>query len=226
MLQQFNCSPKFDQKVKIPTRSQIRNICKDLDTLVIDRIFPVNTFIELVGNFISHRFRVNVLHAIASQVDPGEVDINAHYDSERDDSCNIPIDLILVTNPQDLCVIFDREEFDVFVTHLADTLAHELIHMRQSRARNHLQLEYKIVDSDALDFTATYLKDPDEIDAFAYGIAVELKDLPNHFKLLTNPKNITVKDSPNLWVYINTFSKEKNNVTLKKLFKKIYKYLT
>jgi len=220
----FNCSPKFDQKVNIPTRLQVDNICKELEQLILDKIFLTDNFIDLVGNFISHRFKVDVLHAVSAQVNFGDIDITAHYNSDKDENCKISIELILITNPYDQYLIFDKELFDQFSIRLADTLAHELIHMRQSRARDYKHIEYK--NNEELQTDSEYLSNPDEIDAFAYGIAVELKNLPNPLKKLSNPKTITIKDSANLWTYVKTFSNDDTNTILKKLYKKIYKYLT
>lgn len=226
MLLKFNCTPKFDQKVKIPSRTQVQRICKDLEKEIIDIVLPIDEFIDTVGNFIVHRFRVNVLHAESLQVELGEININAHYDSESDDICRIAINLVLVTHPRDGVYLYDRKAFDQLIINLADTLAHELIHMKQSRARNHLNFDSKIKDDRTQFNNAEYLSEPDEIDAFAYGIATDLKALSNPIKRLSDPKSITMNDSANLWVYINTFSKDLNSVTLKKLYKKIYKYLT
>jgi hypothetical protein len=70
------------------------------------------------------------------------------------------------------------------------------------------------------------LSDPDEIDAYAYNIATELREHPNPLSKIRNPAAVSVNDSINLWAYIQAFSKDLNNPVVKKLLKKVYKNLT
>jgi hypothetical protein len=222
----FNCAPKLDEQVELPTREQVRNICNDLKSKIVDQIFSIDDIVEVVGHFVARRFRVSVLHAQAWEVDPTELNINSFYDPERDEQQKPSIELILVTNPNDSHLILDDELWDLFVNRLADSLAHELIHMYQARSRNFLFVEHRRHRTIALDENLVYLSDPDEIDAYAYNIATELREHPNPLSKILNPATVSVNDSINLWAYIQAFSKNLNNPVVKKLLKKVYKLLT
>jgi len=222
----FNCAPKIYEQVELPTREQIRVICNDLKPEIVDQIFSINDLVDRVGHFIARRFRVSVLHAQAWEVEPTELNLNAFYDPERDEKQKPSIELILVTNPNDTHLILDQELWDLFVNRLADSLAHELIHMYQARSRNFLYVEHQARRNIQIDDNLVYLSDPDEIDAYAYNIATELREHPNPLSKLINPAAVSVNDSINLWAYIQAFSKDLKNPVVKKLLKKIYKNLT
>ena len=224
--QKFNCAPKIYEQVELPTRGQVRNICNDLKIEIVDQIFSINDLVDRVGHFIARRFRVSVLHAQAWEVEPTELNLNAFYDPERDEKQKPSIELILVTNPNDTHLILDQELWDLFVNRLADSLAHELIHMYQARTRNFLYVEHQARRNIQIDDNLVYLSDPDEIDAYAYNIATELREHPNPLSKLINPAAVSVNDSINLWAYIQAFSKDLKNPVVKKLLKKIYKNLT
>jgi hypothetical protein len=225
-LKKFNCAPKLHEQVELPTREQIRNICRDLETEIVDRVFSIDDIVVEIGRFIAKRFRVTVLHAQAWEVEPTELNINAFYDPDKDERQRPSIELILVTNPNDIHLILDRELWELFVNRLADSLAHELIHMYQARARNFVYVEHQARRNIQLDENLVYLSDPDEIDAYAYNIATELREHPKPLEKLINPAAVTVNDSINLWAYIQAFSKNLNNPVVKKLLKKVYKHLT
>jgi pyrimidine operon attenuation protein/uracil phosphoribosyltransferase len=222
----FNCAPKIHEQVELPTREQVRNICNDLKSEIVDHVFSVDSIVEQIGQFIAKRFRVSVLHAQAWEVDPTELNINAFYDPERDEQQKPSIELILVTNPNDSHLILDDNLWSLFVNRLADSLAHELIHMYQARSRNFLFVEHRRHRTIALDENLVYLSDPDEIDAYAHNIATELREHQNPLSKICNPAAVSVNDSINLWAYIQAFSKDIKNPVVKKLLKKVYKNLT
>lgn len=224
-MKKFNCSPKFDEPVKIPSRERVEQICKDLESSVVNQIFPVKLLIHTLGDYIADRFRVNVMHSTATEVEFGDVSINAYYDAEADEDCKIAIEIVLITNTNEKTILFEQEAYDRFVIALADSLAHELVHMKQNRARDFLYVDHKLA-SDEIEDELIYLSHPDEIDAYAYNIADELKVHPSPLKKLHNIKNVEISDSINLWAYVTAFEKDFKHPALKRLLKKIYKYLT
>lgn len=225
-IKKFNCSPKITTRVEIPTREQVREVCADLERTVVNQVYSVDDLIDDVGHFVARKFRVNVLHAKALEVEASEVNINAFYDAERDERKKISIELVFVTNPNDDYLILDEDLWTLLVNRLADSLAHELIHMRQARDRDFLSVDHRSKRNIAIDENLVYLSDPDEIDAYAYNIATELREHANPIQKLQNPKAVTIVDSVNLWAYINAFAQNISNPVVKKLLKKIYKLLT
>ena len=96
--------------------------------------------------------------------------------------------------------------------------------MRQSRDRGFQSFEPRRKHVYNLDEAVCYLADPDEIDAYAHNIAVELKECSNPLESLQNVQTLSTKDSVNLWAYVHAFSP--NHPVIKRLLKKIYKLLT
>lgn len=228
MLSKFNCAPKFDQNVKIPSREQVFQVCTPLSKIIIDQVYTEKEFVKVLGNFIATKFSVNVAHSSAPGVDPGDINLAAYYDFIEDEFCKTAIELVLITNNGDKFIILDQEKYERFIKCLADSLAHELVHMRQARARDFISPGYDNVseDGDEHEHEMNYLSNPDEIDAYAHNIAVELKDNRDPFQKLNNPTSISIEESLNLWVYVNTFGQDINNPVMKRLLKKIYKRLT
>jgi hypothetical protein len=222
----FNCAPALDDAVELPTREQVHKICQSLKDKIVSQVFSIDDLVYSVGKFISQKFRVSVLHAKAWEVESTELNINAFYDPERDELGKPSIELILVTNPNDQYLILDEELWTLFVNRLADSLAHELIHMRQARARDFIFVESRAYRDMEIDENLTYLSDLDEIDAYAYNIATELKEHSDPLSKLKNPAAVSVNDSINLWAYLQAFSKDLKNPAIKRLLKKVYKHLT
>ena len=212
--------------VELPTREQVREICQQLEPKVVDQVFPINDLVDLIGRFVSRKFRVSTLHAHAHEVELTELNINAFYDPERDELGKNSVELVLVTNPNDRHLILDQTLWNLFVNRLADSLAHELIHMRQARARDFLFVESRAYREMEIDENLSYLSDLDEIDAYAYNIATELREHANPLSRLDNPAAVSVNDSINLWAYLQAFSKDLKNPAIKRLLKKVYKHLT
>jgi hypothetical protein len=225
-IKKFNCSPKLDQIVELPSRGLVRDVCQDIQDRIVNQVFLVNDLVDLVGHFIARRFRVNVMHAKAWEVEPQELNLNAFYDPSRDEKGKPSIELVLVTNPNDTHLILDLDLWNLFLDRLADTLAHELIHMRQARCRQFLEIEHRIRHRTDIEDDLVYLSDPDEIDAYSYNIATELSEHRCPFDILKNPSGICINHSVNLWAYIKAFSNDLNDPSIKKLLKKVYKHLT
>lgn len=225
-LKKFNCAPALDDAVELPTREQVREICQQLEPKVVDQVFLINDLVDLIGRFVSRKFRVSTLHAQAFEVELTELNINAFYDPERDERGKNSVELVLVTNPNDRHLILDQTLWNLFVNRLADSLAHELIHMRQARARDFLFVESRAYREMEIDENLSYLSDLDEIDAYAYNIATELRENANPLSRLANPAAVSVNDSINLWAYLQAFSKDLKNPAIKRLLKKVYKHLT
>lgn len=225
-LKKFNCSPKLSEEVVLPTREQIYEICKPIQSKVVDQIFLVDELVFTVGQFVAKKFRVHVLHAKAWEVESTELNINAYYDPELDEQGKVSIELILVTNPNDSHLILDQSLWQLFLNRLADSLDHELIHMYQARSREFLHVENRARRGLEIDENLAYLSDLDEIDAYAFNIATELREHANPLSKLINPATVSVNDSINLWAYIQAFSQNIQEPTIKRLLKKVYKHLT
>ncbi len=227
-IKKFNCCPKLNKPVVIPTRKEILEILDDLKPTIVNQFLTIDEFVQNYGVFIGTRFNVDVKHAEAGQVDPNDMDLSGYYDGGLDEFGDVPIEVYLVTNPMQDVIIVDESQFNVIARRIADTLSHEVIHMKQYRARDFLEVEtvgYVEVE-DEEEENRYYLSSPDEINAYAYNIANELSDrhaLPVVLEKLNEVSKIEIVDSVNLWAYVHAFEKNTNHPVLKKLFKQVYK---
>jgi hypothetical protein len=182
-----------------------------------------NEVSKLIGQLISEKFRADVIQVDAREVDVGDINFSATYDSDLD-SMNKPcIEVFIVYCNLDDVVIFDEELFDTVTKRLCDSISHEQIHQRQSRSR-YWEDPFDVDTDD----TEAYLSNKDEIDAYSYNIANELLDYADRQKVLTllqQPSTISIEHSVNLWTYLVTFDYDYSHPVIKRLIQKVVKIL-
>jgi hypothetical protein len=152
--------------------------------------------------------------------------VNAYYDCEDDADGETPIEVIIYHNFNKQ-LVWDEKQIHSLLIQIFDAVVHEIKHQRQSRKRKHHNYWNHV---DAGYHYHEYLQDPDEIDAYALSIAIELcRTLGRHRALRYMPRFTTlarlkVQDqlvSPNLNAYVSHFEKPISPL-LRKLAKKIY----
>jgi len=152
--------------------------------------------------------------------------VNAYYDAEDDNDKETPIEVIIYHNFNKE-LVWDRKQVTDLLVQVFDAVIHEFKHQRQSRKREFKQFWGHV---DAGYHYHEYLQDPDEIDAYALSIAIELcRTLGKHRALRYMPKITTlarlkVHDqfvSPNLNAYVTHFEKPFSPL-LRRLAKKVY----
>ncbi len=141
------------------------------------------------------------------------------------------INLEFFFNPDCKIVKVTLKRFKEIINLVADTILHEMIHMRQWRRRN-----YKAIpgyESSAAFASKrkeqNYLGHPDEIDAYAFNIAIYLntklkreRDIVNYLNRDTSDKRLAMNSY--IW-YLRTFDNNHNHKVIKRLKKKIIYYL-
>jgi len=119
---------------------------------------------------------------------------------------------------------FEHAQTGQFVVQVFDAVVHELRHQQQGRTRKFLLLP------GPKDGTEFYLSDPDEIDAYAVSVAVELiRNLGRQRSIQylhrasrlskIRPKGLYA--SPTLLAYFDTFG-DIGHPVIKKLLKKVF----
>jgi hypothetical protein len=230
-IKKFNCAPKLDKTVVIPTRNDILPILEEIRDDVVNCFIPMEEFVQNLGVFIGKRFNIIVKHVASPQVDSNDVGFSSFYDGGLDENNEVPIEIYIVTNPADDMMIMDTETFDRMIRTISDNLAHEMIHMYQYRTRDFWEPGPVYVPDDCTEEEENliYLSDPDEIGAYAHNIACELLesgDVDCVKEKLKEVNKITIDDSVNLWAYVQTFQEYPNHPVMRKLLKKVYKNLS
>lgn len=151
--------------------------------------------------------------------------VNAYYDAGDDLDGETPIEVVIHHN-FDSNEQFSNAHITDFLVQVFDAVVHEYKHRHQSIKRNFKQFAFPVLHP-----FEDYLADPDEIDAYALSIAIELtrtigvqraKRNMQRISVLSKMRQGTSYISPNLRAYIEHFGI--SDLT-KRLAKKIYKHL-
>jgi hypothetical protein len=158
-------------------------------------------------------------------LDCTEFYVNAYYDADNDSVNETAIEIVVFHNFKD-CDQFSHLQITDFLKEIFDAVVHEHKHKQQSIARNYQTYS----DHNRIQYSA-YLSDPDEVDAYAFSIAVELlRSLGRQrsyiyltrISVLSKVRQDSKLVSPNLNAYLQHFGL---NIMVKRLAKKVYKHL-
>ena len=190
-----------------------------------DTSFP-KLLVELRREFKRAGLDVKIKSQSKKFLDTEEFYVNAYYDPEDDQNKETPIEIIIYHN-FDKEVIWSTKQITDLLVQVFDATIHEFKHQRQSRKRGYKEFQLR---ADAEHEFHEYLQDPDELDAYALSIAIELCRTVGKFRALrympkfTTLARFKVKEefvSPNLNAYVSHFEKPKSPL-LRKLAKKVY----
>jgi len=204
---------------------RVFNVCKQ----VREDIPEQTTFKNLIGRarntFKLHNFDIAIKSKKDKHLDQDNWYVMAYYDSENDYNMDTAIEVIVYHNLQG-DEPFGAHQVTAFLTEIYDATVHEFRHQYQSMRRDHNQY----CDHIESPYEA-YLADDDEMDAYAFSIAIELlrnmdaeraKKRMGRISVLSKMRTGSQFSSPQLRAYIGHFGL--NNLT-KKLSKKIYSHL-
>lgn len=189
-----------------------------------------------IHNKISYHLKkqlpIRVRQKFSKDVRHGIIFVGGMYLGDHDQDGKFSIEIDLYYNSKKDRYILDSKRFWKLCICIADTLLHELIHMRQYRRRNFKDLPAYSSTAQRTDKREeqNYLGCSDEVDAYAFNIACELTE---KFKgdqqlivkyLDENQKNKKRKN--NCWrMYLKAFEHNHNHEIIKKLKKKVIYYL-
>jgi hypothetical protein len=204
---------------------RVCNVCKQVREHSPDK----TTFKKLIGRtrnaFKLHNFDIAIKTKKDKDLDVDKWYVMAYYDSENDYNMDTAIEVVVYHNLQG-DETFGAHQVTAFLTEIFDATVHEFRHQYQSMRRDHNQYgEHHDTPYEL------YLADDDEMDAYAFSIAIELlrtmdaeraKKRMGRISVLSKMRTGSQFSSPQLRAYIGHFGL--NNLT-KKLAKKIYHHL-
>lgn len=174
--------------------------------------------------FKHHNFNIKLVSKRESHLETNEFYVNAYYDVDEDQNRNCAIEVIVHHNIEDAEFKFDQAS--QLMVQIYDAVVHEFKHQAQGRKRKYKPSGYQLDDSS----NKSYLKDPDEIDAYALSIAIELiRNLGRTRSIqylhrasqLAQIRPRGLYASPNLLSYFAEFE-DTSNPIIRKLIKKVY----
>ena len=203
---------------------QVNSVC----TVIRNSIKYPTTFKILLSKtrkvFKSKNFDLKIKTKRQPFLNHEEFYVNAYYDADDDKHNETPIEVLVYQN-FDKNEIWDTKQTSELLVQIFDAVIHEYRHQRQSRSRKYLtfsqhpQTPYR-----------EYLLDPDELDAYALSIAIELCRNLGKFRALRYMQRLSYLSkfkiqnkfvSPNLNAYVQHFGGVEHPV-IKRLTKKVY----
>ena len=199
-------------------------VCSNIRNNIDQKISFKNLLSKIRKEFQSYNIdlyiRSNRKHSLSLE----EFYVDAYYDYEDELDDEIPIEILIYHN-FDNNILWNRKHITDLLIQIYDAVVHEFQHQHQSRRRCHR--EFWPHSSIVLQ----YLRDPDEIDAYAISIAIELcrslgkaRTLQNlsKYKRLSKFRIQSNLVSPNLFAFVNVFNQH-DELVLRRLLKKVYK---
>jgi hypothetical protein len=204
---------------------QVNNVCQQVRLATKG----ATTFKKLINRvrkeFKDHGLDLKVKTKKDKDLDTDRWYVMAYYDTENDLDGDTPIEVIIYHN------LNGDEEFGLhhiteFLIEIFDATVHEFRHQYQSKLRNYTDY----VDPIESPYEA-YLASQDELDAYAFSIAIELlramsKERASRYmskiSIMSKMRKGSQYVSPTFCAYLSIFGL---NPVTKKLAKKVYKHL-
>ena len=183
-----------------------------------------NLVVSLRREFRIANFDLKIKSTRDKTLGPEEFYVNAYYDAEEDQNNETPIEVVVHHNFNNE-VIWDTAQTTEFLIQIFDAIVHEFKHQRQSVKR-----KYAIYSDYIKKPYKDYLEEDDEIDAYAFSIAVELCRSLGKYRALRYMHKISALAklkfngrfvSPCLSSYFGQFG-DLTNPIIKRLVKKVY----
>lgn len=158
--------------------------------------------------------------------------VGGSYESYKDRKNLKSITMTLHYNSKKSPLYFDYSRFRRLSRNVADTILHEIIHARQYRRRKYKDIPgyESVAESSKQRLEQEYLGHNDEIDAYAFNIACELKDIHKKnnkeiFKYINSNLSDERHKKTLYRMYLKAFDFNHNHKIIKKLKKRITYYL-
>jgi hypothetical protein len=204
-----------------------------LESEIVNKTISISKFHSLITNHIKRHFPIICKKTLDIKNPKGYVSIGGTYYSGYDEEKQKCIELVFVYKDTDTELKISKKRFWNLCLLIADSVLHEIIHMRQYRKR-----KFKVIP----DYNSTaaktsirkeqsYLGCADEIDAYGFNIACELYEKFNGNQesiilyLNENQKNNNRKKYNSWRMYLKAFQHDHNHKIIKRLKKKVVKYI-
>lgn len=188
---------------------------------------------RLLSDHIRSFIPVRVFKQLSENIDSGYVSMGGEYDSWRDEDAKHCIKIIIAYNPSDTTIQLNSYRFKKLCVLFADTVLHELIHMRQYRRRGFYSIPPYVsrsVFKEQRD-EQQYLGSTDEIDAYSFNIACELMTKFRNNKTyilryLNKQHRICCLKTNNWLIYLSAFEYNTDHPIMQRLKKRVIKHLS
>ena len=222
---------KFDWSLL--DRVRIIEYIRLIEPEIVKTPLTITQFHNKITSHIKKQLPVRFRKVFNSKVNNNCLHIGGLYNSEFDREKKKCIEIIFEYQNKSAKITLSHQRFRRICYSIADTILHEIIHMRQYRRR-----KFKVIpdyDSNAsktkLRIEQSYLGNSDEIDAYGFNIACELTDKfdGNRRKIVKylNENQSDKRRRHNSWImYLRAFEHNHNHPIIQRVKKKAVRYLT
>jgi hypothetical protein len=213
-------------------RKSLIDLLHQLSPKVVKQEFPVAKFHRIIATHMKSSIPIKVAKCFNMKVEPGCIYLGGAYYSDKDKDRGKCIEISLVYNLFDKKIVLTQTKFNRLCILFADTILHEVIHMRQYRRRKFKEIPDYVstAEKDEQNEEQSYLGKRDEIDAYGFNIACELLTKFNgNCQLILqylNEDQSKKKRRSNSWrMYLKAFNHNHNHIIIKRLKSKVIRYL-
>ena len=160
------------------TRSNLYSIFYSLNSEIVGKELSPSQIQKRINKHIKKYLPIKLKKCIHAPTTKGYVFMGGVYYSDLDKKSKPAIEVNFNYNPTDLKLKITNHKFKRLASRFADTVMHEMIHMRQFRSRNFKMIPgYQSTAELAKERKEQeYYGDTDEMGAFAFNTACELID--------------------------------------------------
>jgi len=225
-------TPRVKFNWSLLDRETIAGFVQSLATELVNVDLTIAQFHYRLTNHLKKLAPIRFRKTTNYQVKPNQVWIGGTYYSDWDQEKKKCIELLLVYPLFEETICISKHRFKGMCYTIADTLLHELIHMRQYRRR-----KFKVIpdyastaDKSQRREEQSYLGCSDEIDAYGFNIACELLEKfkgNNHrvIEYLSENQKGTQRRHNSWRMYLKAFQHDHNHPIIQRLKRKIVRYL-
>lgn len=224
-----NSKIKFDWSLL--DRYSIANYIGILYPEIVGNTLTIDLFHRKITQHLKKQLPLRFKKNIEKNLKPGELRIGGFYCSGRDQNRQKCIEIVFEYSLQSKKITITPRKFRRICLCIADTILHEIMHMRQYRRRDFKILpEYNsTAEKTKVRSEQRYLGCSDEIDAYSFNIACELieKFKGDRFKIIDYlyEENFKWKKYDCWKMYLKTFEYDHSHPIILRVKKKVIKYL-
>lgn len=198
---------------------------------LVDQKLTVAKVQRIFSTHLKAHLPIKVTRDYDFNTEPGLVYIGGFYHVTNDKYKQQCIEVLLSYHPFDSHITITGKRFRAMCNTIADVILHEIIHMRQARARNFKSIPgfSSYAESNKQRKQQNYLGDPDEIDAYGFNIACALYERLGSYRSVAKHLNIDMNDKrrrkDSWYTYLQAFDHNHSHPVIKKLKKRIMYYV-
>jgi hypothetical protein len=213
------------------TRQGLIEALKPLGPHIVGQRVTVQQVQGMLRKVIKSQAPISVVRTQATKFGRNWIAVGGEYRSDHDRWYKKCMKIVLVYHPQDHYININAYRWGKIYRNIADTIMHEIVHLRQYRARNfkHIPGYQSTAYLARKRREQEYLGHPDEIGAYAFNIACELHDqFRGNIRRAQSYLNRNLgfgKRRSNMYGYLRHFDNDHNHPVIRRLKRKITHYL-